>query len=120
MTEPRRVVVTGMGVVTPLGCDVDSFWDALCAGRSGVGPVTAFDATDFGTRIAAEVQDFVPPPEITPRKLRQMDRFAQFGLVAAVCAWHQSGLGPGDFDADRIGVLIGSSHGGEVSAWRQM
>jgi 3-oxoacyl-[acyl-carrier-protein] synthase II len=109
-----------MGVVTPLGCDADSFWDALCAGRSGVGAITAFDASRLNTQIAAEVHDFTPSPEIAPRTLKQMDRFAQFGLTAAVQAWRQSGLGSGDFDSDRVGVLIGSSHGGEVSTWRQM
>src|SRR5437016_1688028 len=120
MKEHRRVVVSGMGVVTPLGCDVDSFWGALCACRSVVGPITAFDASALNTQIAAEVHDFVPPPEISPRTLKQMDRFAQFGLAAALQAWSQSGLGSSAFDPDRAGVLIGSSHGGEVSAWRQM
>ena len=93
MKEHRRVVVIGMGVVTPLGCDVDSFWESLCAGRSGVGPITAFGASGLNTQIAAEVRDFVPPPEIPPRTLKQMDRFAQFGLAAALQAWGQSGLG---------------------------
>ena len=120
MKEHRRVAVTGMGVVTPLGCDLDSFWGALCACRSAVGPITAFDASALNTQIAAEVHGFVPPPEILPRTLKQMDRFAQFGLAAALQAWGQSGLGSSAFDPDRAGVLIGSSHGGEVSAWRQM
>ncbi len=112
--------MTGLGVVTPLGCDVESFWDALCAGRSGVGPITAFDASGFAPQIAAEVHDFEPPPEIPPRTLKQMDRFAQFGLAAALQAWRKRRPESGDFDSNRVGVLIGSSHGGEVSAWRQM
>ncbi|MBM2809264.1 MAG: 3-oxoacyl-[acyl-carrier-protein] synthase 2 [Chloroflexi bacterium] len=117
--KARRVVVTGMGVITPLGNDVASFWEALCAGQSGVGPITAFDASRFASRIAAEVRDFAPPPEIEPRDVKQMDRFALFGLSAALQAFRQSALAESGFDPNRAGVVIGSSHGGEVSLLRE-
>lgn len=109
----RRVAVTGLGVVSPLGCSVDQLWDGLLAGRSGVGPITLFDASAYGVRIAAEVKDFAPPPSLDPRKARRLDRFALFGLSAALDAWQDSGLKGVNLDPFNAGVIIGSSHGGE-------
>jgi 3-oxoacyl-[acyl-carrier-protein] synthase II len=109
----RRVVVTGLGAVTPIGVGIDAFWSALCAGRSGVGPITTFDASTFRTRIAAEVGEIQLPPEIDAREARRLDRFALFALVAAVEAWTDSCLSHHRLDPYEAGVLIGSSHGGE-------
>lgn len=109
----RRVVVTGLGAVTPLGHTVASFWDNLCAGRSGVGPISLFDAAALRTRIAAEVRDLVLPDAIGAKQARRMDRFALFGLVAALEAWQDAHLTSAGLDPYEAGVLIGSSHGGE-------
>lgn len=108
-----RVVVTGLGAVTPLGHTVEDFWDNLCAGRSGVGPISRFDASNFRTRIAAEVRDFEPPESIGERRSRRMDRFALFALTAALEAWRDACFSRSVIDPYSIGVIIGSSHGGE-------
>lgn len=108
-----RVVVTGLGAVTPLGTTVDAFWTNLCAGRSGVGKISAFDASPFRTRIAAEVRNWTPPGSIPERQARRLDRFAQFGLAAALAAWQDSCLSQHQLDPYQVGVLLGSSHGGE-------
>ena len=79
----RRVVVTGLGAVTPIGNTRDEFWTHLLSGESGVAPITAFDASDFITRIAAEVKDFKPEELIGRKEARRMDRFTQFAFVAA-------------------------------------
>ncbi|MFP4435725.1 MAG: beta-ketoacyl-ACP synthase II [Chloroflexaceae bacterium] len=109
----RRVVVTGLGAVTPLGNTVASFWANLCAGRSGVGRISLFDAAAFRTQIAAEVRDLELPPNISAKQARRMDRFALFALVAALEAWQHAGLSSITVDPYEVGVLIGSSHGGE-------
>ncbi|MEM1061411.1 MAG: beta-ketoacyl-ACP synthase II [Planctomycetota bacterium] len=110
----KRVVVTGAGVVTALSCDVDRFWADILAGASGVGPIRRFDATDFKVTFAGEISSFEAADHIDlPNKeLRRMDRFVQFGLVAADRAWKQSGLVVGEGDPFRRGVLIGSGIGG--------
>jgi 3-oxoacyl-[acyl-carrier-protein] synthase II len=109
----RRVVVTGMGAVTPLGNSVEEFWQRLCAGESGVGTITLFDATAYQTQIAAEVHNLVLPAEIAPSALKRLARFALFALIAAIEAWQQSGLARAGLDPYQIGALVGSSHGGE-------
>src|SRR6202035_2690667 len=81
--EKRRVVITGLGAVTPLGNSTESFWEGLVTGRSGVGPTQAFDASKLTTRIAAEIKDFDPDALIGRREARRMDRYAQFAVVAA-------------------------------------
>ena len=106
----RRVVVTGTGAVTPLGT-ADETWEALVAGRSGVGPITAFDPIDLPVRIAAEVRGFDPAEHFGVRDARRIDRFAQLGLVAARRAVAQSGLEVAG-EAHRIGVVFGSGIGG--------
>ncbi len=107
----RRVVVTGMGAVTPLGNDVDQTWAGMVAGRSGVGPIRSFDPSDLPVRIAAEVRDFSAADHFDVRDARRVDRFAQLGIVAARHAVAQSGI---DVAArpERVGVVFGSGLGG--------
>ncbi|HKV56342.1 MAG TPA: beta-ketoacyl-ACP synthase II [Candidatus Binataceae bacterium] len=108
----RRVVVTGMGLVTPLGTGIEKNWEALMAGRSGVGPITRFDVTDFATRIAGEVHDFDPLDWIEKKDVRKMDLFIQYAVASAEQAMRHSRLKIDDSNADRVGVLIGNGIGG--------
>lgn len=108
----RRVVVTGMGAVSPLGVGVDALWEGLLAGRSGVDRITHFDPTPFTTQIAAEVKEFSPEDYMDRKDARRLDRFVQFALAASQMAMEDAGLKPGAFDANRLGVLIGSGIGG--------
>jgi 3-oxoacyl-[acyl-carrier-protein] synthase II len=111
----RRVVVTGMGLVTPVGGDLESSWEALRAGHSGAGPITQFEATaDFDVRFAAEVKDFEVDRYLERKEAKRMDRFAQFAMAASQQAVTQAGLAerPAGVDYDRIGVVIGSGIGG--------
>jgi 3-oxoacyl-[acyl-carrier-protein] synthase II len=113
--EKRRVVITGLGAVTPLGNSREAFWEGLITGRSGVGPVTAFDPTKLTTRIAAEVKDFDANVLIGKKEARRMDRYAQFALVAAREAMADSGL-PDDPDVRaRTGAIIASGIGGIIT-----
>ncbi len=111
----RRVVITGMGTINPLGHDVETTWRNLVAGKSGVDFLTRFDASDLQTKIAAEVHDFDPSKYIAPREARRMDLFLQFALVATMQALDQAQL-PLDSEADQIGVLFGTSIGGLETA----
>jgi len=108
------VVVTGVGVVSPVGCTVDDFWSGLLSGRSGIGRIQAFDPTEFTSQIAGEISDFDPGELIDMRELRRLDRFCQFAMVAAAQAIEDSGLmdGGSDIDPRRVGVVIGSGIGG--------
>ncbi len=111
----HRVVVTGMGMVTPVGNDVDAAWDALLGGRNGVACITRFEAgPDYDVRIAAEVKEFDPGQHMDRKEAKRTDRFAQFAIVASQEAMRRAGLDPGpeNLDRDRIGVLIGSGIGG--------
>ena len=109
----RRVVVTGLGVVTPLGQQIDVFWQNLLAGKCGVDNITSFDATNFDTRFAAIVKDFNPAPAFpSPKELKRTDRFSQFGVYAGYHALLDSGLDLEKTDRDEIGVFIGSGIGG--------
>jgi 3-oxoacyl-[acyl-carrier-protein] synthase II len=110
--ERRRVVITGMGCISPLGNDVSTTWERLLAGESGVGPITQFDASEFKTRFAAEVKDFDPDAFMGRKDARRMDRFAQFAVVATREALEQSGLQVGDENSYRVGAIIGSGIGG--------
>ncbi|MFA6001755.1 MAG: beta-ketoacyl-ACP synthase II [Thermoleophilia bacterium] len=107
----RRVVVTGIGVVSPVGTGVEEYWSALMAGKSGMGPITQFDTTDFRVRFAAEVKDFDPTAYVDKKSARRMDRFAQFSVAAAKLAVEDSAL---DIAADpeNIGVMVSSGIGG--------
>jgi 3-oxoacyl-[acyl-carrier-protein] synthase II len=108
----RRVVVTGLGTVNPLGLSVAASWDALCAGRSGIGPIELFDASAFSVRFAGEVKGFDPATLPDLRAAKRMDRFAQFAVHAAAEAVHDSGLDLTGGDPYRRGVVLGCSIGG--------
>ncbi len=109
----RRVVVTGVGVVSPLGHDVNALWDGLLAGRCGIQRISAFDPTPFDCQIAAEVKDFDPSPAFpSPKEARRTDRYAQFGIHAAYQALKDSGMDLDRLNRDEIGVFIGSGIGG--------
>jgi len=107
-----RVVITGMGVVTPIGIGVDNFWKGLTSGQNGVAKVSRFDPSAFSSQMAAEVKDFRPEDWIDKKAAGRMDRFAQFGLAAAGMAIRDAGLDLEAFDRDRAGVIIGSGIGG--------
>jgi 3-oxoacyl-[acyl-carrier-protein] synthase II len=109
----ERVVITGMGVVTPLGNDVATYWSGLVAGRSGVGLIGLYDASDHAVRIAAEVKDFHPPDLLGRKQARRTDRFTQFAIVAADEAVADSELAlGGNGDGRRVGVVLGTAIGG--------
>ena len=110
MTE-RRVVVTGMGCVTPLGNDLPTFWSNLVAGKNGIGPITKFDTTDFKAKLAAEVRDFDPKLYMEKPQILHSDLYAQLAMAAAVQAMEDSGLA-GTLPGERIGVYVGSGIGG--------
>ena len=114
-----HVVVTGIGLVTPLGLDRHSTWDGLVAGRSGIDHISLFDAEDFVTRIAAEVDDFDAAASLGRKESRRLDRFAQFACVATVEALEDAGIDMAAEDADRVGVLIGSGVGGIITITEQ-
>ena len=111
----KRVVVTGLGALTPIGNTVSQFWDALLAGVSGVGFITHFDAANFKTRIAAEVKDFDPVVFFDRKEARKMDRYTQLGMVAADEAISDAGITSDNVDPKRVGVIIGSGMGGCLS-----
>lgn len=108
----RRVVVTGVGVVSPIGNNVPAFWNSILEGRSGAGPITQFDASDYKTRFAMEVKDFDPSERIDRKTLRHLDRFVQLALFAAGEAIEDSALDINKEDPRNIGVVIGSGIGG--------
>src|SRR5437588_6138931 len=109
----RRVVVTGLGVVSPLGNDIATFWDNLLASQCGVDKIASFDASGYDTQIAAEVKDFDPAPAFpSPKEVRRTDRFSQFGVYAGWQALRDSGLDLNKLNRDEIGVFIGSGIGG--------
>jgi len=108
----RRVVITGLGAVTPIGTGVEAFWEALLAGTNGIGPVTRFDATGFRSQLAAEVTDFDPLDWIERRDARRMDRFTHFGITASAMAMEDSGLPGNGFEPTRAGIILGSGIGG--------
>src|SRR2546425_11272479 len=109
----RRVVVTGLGIVSPIGNDVDTFWSNLVAGQCGVDKIASFDATNFDTQIAAEVKNFDPLPAFpSPKEIRRTDRFSQYGVYAGWQALRDSGLDLDKTDVDECGVFIGSGIGG--------
>ena len=110
--EQRRVVITGMGPVTPVGTGTEVFWKALLDCKSGVGPLTRFDTTDYTTTIAAEVKDFNPEDYMERKEAKRMDLFVQYSVAASKIAFEDSGLVITEDNADRIGVLIGSGIGG--------
>jgi len=111
MTE-NRVVVTGLGAVTPIGVGVSEFWDGLKSGRNGIARITHFDPTGFRSVMAAEVKDFDPGVWMDDKAVKRMDRFTQFAVASAAMALEDAGLTGSDFDGERAGVIIGSGIGG--------
>jgi 3-oxoacyl-[acyl-carrier-protein] synthase II len=108
----RRVVITGIGLVSPLGCGNAKNWDALVSGRSGIGPITRFDASAMPVRIAGEVKDFNPEDFIDKKEIKKMDLFIQYALAASQFAMEDSGLAVTEENAERVGVLVGAGLGG--------
>jgi len=109
----RRVVITGMGVVTPLGSELETFWDNLLKGRSGIGPITRFDTTDYDCRIAGEVRDFEPRNVFNnPKDVKRTDRFTQMAMGAAKMAMKDSGIDMEKTNRERFGVIVSSGIGG--------
>ncbi len=108
----RRVVVTGLGIVSPLGTGVDKNWNAVTSGQCGIDKITRFDASDLATQIAGEVKDFNATDYIEKKEIKKMDLFIQYGLGAAEMAYQDSGLVIDDSNAERVGVLVGSGLGG--------
>jgi 3-oxoacyl-[acyl-carrier-protein] synthase II len=108
----RRVVVTGVGMLTPLGNDVDSTWSNILAGKSGIDKVTLFDTQEYNTKIAGEVKDFNVEDYIPKKEAKKMDRFIQLGIAAGIQALRDSGLTVTDENAGRVGIAVGSGIGG--------
>jgi 3-oxoacyl-[acyl-carrier-protein] synthase II len=108
----NRVVITGMGVITPLGLSVDSMWSNLVQGNSGIDRISRFDVSGFSTQVAAEVRDFDPQNYMERKEAKRMDRFAQFAMAAAHLAVKDAGIPPEDLASDRAGVLMGTGIGG--------
>lgn len=107
----RRVVVTGLGVISPVGNDIETFWQALLSGKSGIGPLTSFDASAFDSRIAGEVKNFNPTEYMDIKTAKRMEKFAQYAVAASKQAITDSGLNLAEEDVRRIGVVIGSGIG---------
>lgn len=108
----RRVVVTGLGAIAPVGIGVASAWDSMISGRSGIDPITHFDAADFPTRFGGQVDGFDPAAWLNPKEARRLSRFQQFAIVAADEAIADSGLSITDTISDRVGVIVGAGIGG--------
>ncbi|MCU0611704.1 MAG: beta-ketoacyl-ACP synthase II [Candidatus Eisenbacteria bacterium] len=116
----QRAFVTGIGIVSPLGLDAPSTWEAAVAGRSGVGRITSFDTTGFDTQIAAEVRGFDPFVYLDRKEARRFDRFSQFAVVATQEAIRHAGLNPADVDPYSVAVLLGTGVGGTTSLAAQL
>ena len=108
----RRVVVTGMGIVSPIGNSLSTAWDSIQAGRSGIGPITHFDPSAYATRIAGEVRDFDAKAFLPPKDVKKMDTFIHYGLAACFQAMDDAGLEVTEANAERIGAIIGAGIGG--------
>lgn len=110
--EKRRVVVTGLGLITPLGIGVERSWEGLTAGRSGIRRITQFDASAFPTQIAGEVEGFNPEDYVDAKEVKKMDRFIHFGVASATMAIQDSGLAIDESNASEVGVFVGAGMGG--------
>ena len=108
----KRVVITGMGVITALGQEIEEFWSAIVSGKSGVSLINAFDTTGFDVKIGCELKDFDPSAFIDKKSVRRMDRFVQFAAVASLKALQDSGIVINEENASRVGVVLGSGIGG--------
>lgn len=115
----QRVVITGLGVMSSLGRDIETFWTNLLAGKSGVSPIESFDVSEYPTRIAAEIKDFNPEDYFDKKEARRMDRFVQFAVAASLMALKDAGLDIKEHtDPERVGVYVGSGIGG-LSTWEE-
>ena len=108
----RRVVVTGIGALTPIGNNLKTYWESLVAGKSGAGPITHFDASNFKTRFACEVKDFDVTEFIHKKEARKLDKFSQYAMVVAEEAIQDSEIDPNYIKPERAGVIWGSGIGG--------
>jgi len=108
----RRVVVTGIGIISPVGNDAATAWANITAGKSGIGPITHFDASTFPTRIAGEIRDFDPAQYVAAKDVKKMDPFIHYGIAASIQALADAGLHPHEHDEERIGVAVGAGIGG--------
>ena len=116
----KKVVITGLGTISPVGNDPETAWQHILSGQSGVGPITHYDASEYKTRFAAEVKDFDPAALYGTREARHMDRFAQFAVAACMQAIENSHLEINDSNRDRIGVVVGTGIGGLGTLFEQM
>lgn len=116
----RRVVVTGIGIISPLGSDQERFWQNLINGNSGIGAIDSFDVSLYPCRIGGEVKDFDPGLYMEKREAKKVDRFTHFGVAAALQAWRDSGLDKMQVDKEEIGVLVGSGIGGIQTTEQQL
>lgn len=114
----RRTVITGLGILTPIGNDVKTFWENLTTGKSGIGPVTHFDASNFSTRIVGEIKDFDPLRFIDRKQMKRMDPFCQYGVVSAAQAMEDSGIELEKENIARIGAIVASGIGG-LTTWEE-
>jgi 3-oxoacyl-[acyl-carrier-protein] synthase II len=119
MANKRRVVVTGMGAITPIGIGVDEYWKGLAEGRNGVAPITHFDASAFDTKFAAEVKGFNPENYLDKKSIKRLDPFAQFAIATAKMAIDDSGVNFDKIDRERFGVIYGSGIGGMETLQQQ-
>lgn len=108
----RRIVVTGLGAVSPVGVGIDAMWESIRTGRSGAGPITSFDVSAYPVRFAACVDDWDPSPWMDPKEARRLSRFQQFAVASALMAVEDAGLEIDEENADRVGVIVGSGIGG--------
>lgn len=115
----RRVVVTGMGAVTPIGMGLDDFWEGLISGRNGVAPITKFNTEKFDTKFAAEVKDFNAEKYLEKKEIKRLDPFNQFALVTSIMAMEDSGLSENGTDKEKFGVIYGSGIGGMITLEKQ-
>ncbi|HHV63556.1 MAG TPA: beta-ketoacyl-ACP synthase II [Peptococcaceae bacterium] len=115
----KRVVITGLGAVTPLGNDVQSLWQAVKEGKNGIAEITAFDTTGFKATLAAEVKDFEPENYLDKKEVKRMDRYCQFALAAAEEAYRDAGLDNAEIDREKFGVMVGSGIGGLLTIEEQ-
>lgn len=116
----RRVVITGAGVVSPIGIGVSDFWKALKEGKNGIERISSFDPAGFDSQMAGEVKDFDPSPYFDKKEIKRLDRVIQFAFVASELAMKDAGLDPQELDPDRFGVCIGSGQGGIITSFDQI
>ncbi len=108
----RRVVITGMGLVTPLGNDVDEYWKNLVAGESGIGRITVIDPANYPAQVSGDIKDFEPQDYMDRKDARRMAIFSQYAVAATRLAYEDAGLSEGNIDAERLGVSMGNGFGG--------